>query len=485
MKKRNLLLVCIMIAVICLSCFAFAGCEKDNTSTENKEIKAIYDSYVVYAESEGQTPLSYEAWLDSIRGTNGTNGTNGLSAFEIWKTANPNSTLTEAQWLETLVGANGKNGVDGVGVAEITVALNPLTNKYDFEIKYTNQETTTISVDAPVNTKSIIECYKEEKNAYVDKLIEELRQDFESVYGEPFDSTAQEIAVYKSIANNSNTIIEIDMLVQGLEASRNNMRIEKAKIINEKIVSNVYNLGVGSTNFTYAELKESYSGLADSYYVPFAEVKDVESVTINGITYTKDSTFKLSIGNNNFIEDKAFIVKDNVIYFAAPIYSMELTNVPYVKIDNAYFNGINNSGINCIDVDEVDFQSGATSTYDFVDTNVYTLNMREGNKYISIYSKHFDDFDANPSTQDIVEKYVITRKCRMYSDGTYDVSYGVTNLDENKSLSRYELEFYPIGWNNNFEDVNPKFDQSIMVYTIFVPTRGVINVQFFINLVQE
>ena len=29
---------------------------------------------------------------------------------------------------------------------------------------------------------------------------------------------------------------------------------------------------------------------------------------------------------------------------------------------------------------------------------------------------------------------IITRKCRTYSDGTRDVSYGVTNLDENKSL---------------------------------------------------
>ena len=40
-------------------------------------------------------------------------GKDGLSAYELWKQYNPNSTMTEEEWLESLVGEKGDPGING------------------------------------------------------------------------------------------------------------------------------------------------------------------------------------------------------------------------------------------------------------------------------------------------------------------------------------------------------------------------------------
>ena len=55
------------------------GVENQNSSSasEETEIEKVYAQYVVYAQAEGQTPLSYEEWLASIKGEKGDKGDKG------------------------------------------------------------------------------------------------------------------------------------------------------------------------------------------------------------------------------------------------------------------------------------------------------------------------------------------------------------------------------------------------------------------------
>ena len=79
--------------------------------------KSAYDLYVENAMSHGDTPLTLEAWLNSLKGEPGTNGNDGQagadgkSAYDIAVENGFNG--TESEWLESLHGQDGQNGKNG------------------------------------------------------------------------------------------------------------------------------------------------------------------------------------------------------------------------------------------------------------------------------------------------------------------------------------------------------------------------------------
>lgn len=81
MKKKVLNGILLGVAAT-LCAGGFAACGKD--SAEKTQIEEVYASYVAYAEANGETPLSYEEWLASIKGEKGDKGDDGKSAYEIW-----------------------------------------------------------------------------------------------------------------------------------------------------------------------------------------------------------------------------------------------------------------------------------------------------------------------------------------------------------------------------------------------------------------
>ena len=97
-KKLLKLLVCMLLA--CVSAFCWTACGKGesngdsnaSTDTRNQEIVTIYNQYVAYAKSNGQTPMSYEDWLASIKGEKGETGAPGK---------------------------DGQDGKDGIGIEDI------------------------------------------------------------------------------------------------------------------------------------------------------------------------------------------------------------------------------------------------------------------------------------------------------------------------------------------------------------------------------
>jgi len=181
MKRKILTLVVLCITV--LACvFGLIACGK-TADTRDPQIVAVYETYKVYAAENGETPLSYEEWLKSIRGEdgvtptieidgdgywvingtkteykaqpkdgkNGTNGENGKSAYEIW--TDNGHTGSESDFLEWLKGQNGTNGSNGQngenGVTPL-LRINEATNYW--EVSYDNGATyTSLNVKATGN----------------------------------------------------------------------------------------------------------------------------------------------------------------------------------------------------------------------------------------------------------------------------------------------------------------------------------------------
>ena len=122
-----------ILSVVCLTCLVFGitACKQNSNTKDNrdKNILAVYDVYVAYAKENGTTPLSYEEWLESIKGKDGVNGTNGKdgvdgkdgtdgvdgkSAYQIWLDNGHTGTETDfLNWLKGKDGTNGTNGKDG------------------------------------------------------------------------------------------------------------------------------------------------------------------------------------------------------------------------------------------------------------------------------------------------------------------------------------------------------------------------------------
>lgn len=112
-RYRNCLLVVLSIICIACLCIVLTACYPTE-DTRDKDIVAIYNMYVAYAEENGTTPLSYSQWLLTIKGEQGDagkDGADGKSAYQIW--LDNGHTGSEADFLNWLKGSDGTNGTNG------------------------------------------------------------------------------------------------------------------------------------------------------------------------------------------------------------------------------------------------------------------------------------------------------------------------------------------------------------------------------------
>lgn len=98
MNKKNLLIGVLSAAFMATSAFAIAACDNGNGSGQEQEptrMEKVYAQYVVYAQAEDLEPLSYEAWLLSIKGEKGDQGEQGIQGEKVKrvKTAKTESPL--------------------------------------------------------------------------------------------------------------------------------------------------------------------------------------------------------------------------------------------------------------------------------------------------------------------------------------------------------------------------------------------------------
>ena len=119
MKKAKILLATAAVATAITCAFGVTACKKDNNSgkpsnNNDSQITEIYALYTANAQANGETVLTYEQWLQSIKGETGATGATGAtgkSAYDIAVENGFEGTVTE--WLESLKGEKGDKGANG------------------------------------------------------------------------------------------------------------------------------------------------------------------------------------------------------------------------------------------------------------------------------------------------------------------------------------------------------------------------------------
>ena len=85
MKQKKRLLMLLALACALTSGLALSSCKDNEVGSQPTQIELVYREYVAYAEENGQTPLSYEQWLESIKGDKGEDGVDGKDGVGIEK----------------------------------------------------------------------------------------------------------------------------------------------------------------------------------------------------------------------------------------------------------------------------------------------------------------------------------------------------------------------------------------------------------------
>ncbi|MDE5789182.1 MAG: hypothetical protein K2H78_02070, partial [Clostridia bacterium] len=108
MKKAKFLFATAAVATAITCAVGCAACGGGSSADKDKDKAAVYQLYVAYAEANGESALTYEQWLESVKGPQ---GATGKSAYEV-AVAN-GFEGTEAEWLASLKGEDGKKGDKG------------------------------------------------------------------------------------------------------------------------------------------------------------------------------------------------------------------------------------------------------------------------------------------------------------------------------------------------------------------------------------
>ena len=113
MKKLLTIILSLCLGICALIGLCSCKTISEKTDDRDTDIVAVYDLYVANAKENGETPLSYEEWLQTIKGDKGEkgdSGKDGKSAYQIW--LDNGHTGSEADFLEWLKGDTEPQGLD-------------------------------------------------------------------------------------------------------------------------------------------------------------------------------------------------------------------------------------------------------------------------------------------------------------------------------------------------------------------------------------
>lgn len=101
--KRKVFLTMLSVVFCLVLSMCFFACTVENKDSRDKQIVAVYNTYVAYAEENGQEPLSYTEWLETIKGKDGETPTVEISSDGYW-VINGSKTIYKA------IGEKGDDG---------------------------------------------------------------------------------------------------------------------------------------------------------------------------------------------------------------------------------------------------------------------------------------------------------------------------------------------------------------------------------------
>ena len=231
-----------------------------------------------------------------------------------------------------------------------------------------------------------------------------------------------------------------------------------------EIMNTVYNnetlLGK-ETYYSFAQINEKLTAASlsvlEGYYmeVAAANADNNQVVVVNGVTYYKDSNFELSIGNANYIVDKAFIIENGKMKMACPVIAAMIENIETTQLTNIKVFAANDG----ITVAKVESASNP---------NEYNLTITSGKTML------FITIDGVTLTADDM---FISKKVK---NGNTTFGSSKTDPYNVNGETGYAVAVYPIGWVEDITTIeNKTFD---FEYTVTLPNKGVIKCLFHITI---
>lgn len=154
------------------------------------------------------------------------------------------------------------------------------------------------------------------------------------------------------------------------------------------INNSVYNKLTGEKDYTVDGTTDGIEALTEEqYYVELGKVEnvtDVQSIELGGVTYNADAKVSVSVGNNSFINDKAFTYSLGSLKIAAPVLAFELRPTMTIKVNGTTFNLTNVPALTVgnLEFEEVVTEEGSHNTIAQVEeTNEYNVTLRKSNSY--------------------------------------------------------------------------------------------------------
>ncbi len=118
MRKSNFVKSIVLIVLICVTLCLITACS-ESSEEKGQQIYEVYTSYVVYAQNNNETPLSYEEWLKRIKGESGVTPEFRIDSLTgMWEVSYDDG----GTWKSLNYKACGKDGIDGKNGSSVTVA---------------------------------------------------------------------------------------------------------------------------------------------------------------------------------------------------------------------------------------------------------------------------------------------------------------------------------------------------------------------------
>lgn len=281
--------------------------------------------------------------------------------------------------------------------------------------------------------------------------------DANATAGTTFDIKAS-LSADEAFINNCNFITNVGTYyVVGLEFDTvaNKMTEIMNKVYNKETL-----LGK-ETNYTFAQINEKLTAASlsalEGYYM---EVADADSnlnqlVVVNGVKYGISSTFELSIGNANYIVDKAFIIEGNKMKIACPVIAAMIENIETTQLTSIKVFAANDGIV-------------VTKVEDTTNPNEYNLTITSGKTML------FITIDGVTLTADDM---FISKKVKKGN-----TTFGASKTDPYNvnGETGHAVAVYPIGWVEDMSTLeNETFD---FEYTVTLPNKGVIKCLFHITI---
>ncbi len=237
-----------------------------------------------------------------------------------------------------------------------------------------------------------------------------------------------------------------------------NVKTEAAAVV-EYVKTTLYTASKAglSKEYTVEGLKAETGFENLQYYTKVATLKNfnkVEKLRLGNQNFTKEQEVAFSIGNNVFIKDKSWYVKDNTLYVAAPILQIELAFNGEIEVEGVkatvslYDSEIAADGTIEVKVPTAFAESGNTATQ-VEEKNEYDVHVKDNESWFAY------DFGAE------ADETVLTK-----SKETSDLQYGVTNLDQEGE--GYVLGQYVVTYGkNNIEEAHTKYDGKTYEVSVF------------------